>query len=379
MRILWHAPHPDMPTGYANQTALWVPRLAAAGHEVAVSCTAGIVRHNTTWQGHKVYGRSPYTDMAEDLVRFHYEDFGADLVITLCCPWKLHAQIWQPLRTIHLMPVDCDPLGRFDRALLGGGGGMDVSGAMPAAVSRFGERVLREAGFEPLYLPHGVDTNTWQPPRNRRQLRQAMGVDHLFVIGMNASNTDPADRKGFNEAFRGFAAFHGEHPLSVLAIHAAAMAPDGLNLLALAQHLGIADSVMFSDQYPVASAGATTEAMAAWYGALDVLLAPSHAEGFNVPLAEAQACGTPVITTAWSTGPELAGPGWMVEGQARWNDTHHADWHAAHITSVAEQLGNALRGCSMERRRRARRFATANLDADRLFTDHWEPVLKELS
>ena len=371
-RILFHAPHPDMlGSGYADQARLWVPRIAKAGYEVGISCTAGLVRQNGTWQGHQVYGRGPYTDMAEDLVGFHYDDFKADLVITLCCPWKLHGQVWRNMRTIHLMPVDRTPLGVPDHKLLMDGGGQ------PAAVSRFGETVLKDRGLAPLYLPHAVDTGFYRPPQARRKLRQAQGLDHMFIVGMCASNTDPDDRKSFFETFAAFAEFHGKHPRSVLAVHAAAMAPDGLNLLAIAEHFDIGDAVVFSDQYQLAGAGAPESAMAAWYGTLDVLVLVSKGEGYGIPLAQAQACGTPVITMGWSTGPELAGPGWTVEGQPWWNNGHRAIWHTPRIDSVAARLEDAFKSAG-DRRKAARDFAVASLDADTLWAEHWAPVLDKL-
>jgi glycosyltransferase involved in cell wall biosynthesis len=64
------------------------------------------------------------------------------------------------------------------------------------------------------------------------------------------------------------------------------------------------------DQYAY-RLGAPAEVMAATYSAMDVLLAPSHGEGFCVPLIEAQACGTPVIATDFSAQPELVGAGWL--------------------------------------------------------------------
>ncbi len=374
-----HAPYPDMPTGYANQVRLIAPRLAKAGHDVAISATAGIVRHNTTWQGLKVYGRSPYTDMAEDLVRFHYADHGADLIITVCCPWKLHGQVWKDLRTIHLMPVDREPIGQPDYYLLQDGGGM------PAAVSRFGERVMRDAGLEPLYLPHAVDTQAWQPPADRAGLRKAQGLGHLFIAGVNASNTDPGDRKAFFQTIAGFAAFHlGDeelgikpHPKSVLAMHAAPVAPDGLDLMAIAEHFGIADAVLFSDLYQLAGAGAPETALAAWYGTLDVLLQLGN-EGFGIPAAEAMACGTPVIAGTWCTGPELAGAtGWLAAGQQAWNNGHKAIWHTPLIPSVAARLCEA-HDQAAGRREAARQFAVDNLDADLLWDRHWLPVLEAL-
>jgi glycosyltransferase involved in cell wall biosynthesis len=42
--------------------------------------------------------------------------------------------------------------------------------------------------------------------------------------------------------------------------------------------------------------------MAVLYRGADLLCLPSRGEGFGLPLLEAMACGTPVLTTAWS-GP----------------------------------------------------------------------------
>ncbi len=43
------------------------------------------------------------------------------------------------------------------------------------------------------------------------------------------------------------------------------------------------------------------------YNAADLLLYPSFYEGFGLPILEAQACGTPVITSNLSSMPEIAG------------------------------------------------------------------------
>jgi glycosyltransferase involved in cell wall biosynthesis len=370
LKLLIHGPHPDMHTGYASQMGVWLPRMKAHGISVAVSCTAGQIRHNSEWNGIPVYGRGPYTDMAEDLVRFHYADFGADLAITLCCPWPLHGAVWKHMRTIHLMPVDRDPLGVLDWALLNDGGGT------PAAVSRFGERVLRDRGLEPLYLPHAIDTGLWRPPADRAKLRQANGLDHLFVVGINAANCDPDDRKNFYESVAGFAEFRREHPMSVLLMHSAMLAPDGINLLAMTDALGIRDHVVFSNQYQIGGPGAPAEAMAAWYGMCDVTLMLGN-EGYGLPGAESAACGTPVIWGGWGPGPELAGPGWLVAGQRRWHDKHHAWWYRPLVADVAAALGEAYESAGLMREQ-ARQFAVEALDADVAWKQHWVPVLEAL-
>ena len=362
-------PDPRMPTGYANQARVWLPRLRAAGHDLAVICTAGTVRYDTEWDGIPVFGRSPYTDAGEDLSLLRYKSWGADLIITLCCPWILHPQVWREMRTIHLMPVDCEPLSYRDYKLISEGGGT------PAAVSRFGERMLRGRGLDPLYLPHGIDTAFWTPAPDRAALRGPL--DSRFVVGINANNADTADRKALSEQMRAFAAFRKNHRDAVLAMHTLKIAPDGLNLESIAQQAGITDAVLWSDQGRMASGGYTDEELRDWYRALDVLMCCSRGEGYGLPMGEAQACGTPVITMGWSTGPELAGPGWTVSGQPERNEVHHADWHVPFIRSIARQLGRAYNGAGT-RRDAARQFAADHLDADMLFAQHWKPVFDEL-
>ncbi len=53
-----------------------------------------------------------------------------------------------------------------------------------------------------------------------------------------------------------------------------------------------------------------------WYNAATLFVYPSHFEGFGLPVLEAMACGTPVITSTASSLPEVAGqngPGRLVE------------------------------------------------------------------
>ena len=61
-----------------------------------------------------------------------------------------------------------------------------------------------------------------------------------------------------------------------------------LQLRDLAAQLGVADAVSFHDPVPQG-------ALAGWYRAADVLLAPSRSETFGLVALEAQACGTPVV------------------------------------------------------------------------------------
>jgi glycosyltransferase involved in cell wall biosynthesis len=49
-----------------------------------------------------------------------------------------------------------------------------------------------------------------------------------------------------------------------------------------------------------------------YYAMADLFVFPSLLEGFGLPIAEALACGTPVVTTEAGSSPEVAGPGGLV-------------------------------------------------------------------
>lgn len=376
MRILWHSAHPDMRTGYGSQTALLLPRLQALGHQVAVSATAGQTLHPGFWNGIPVYPNTTYADVGEDVVANHYQQFKADLVVTFLCTWLLqYPQVWRSLRAIHLTPVDCTPMSHADNEVIVSTGGT------PAAVSEFGLRMMRAGGegrsvLEPLYLPHGVDTKCFTPAADadRDAMRRQMGYDGKFVVGMNFMNND-RHRKNIEESLRGFADFHAVHPDSVLALHSLNALPEGFHLTRLAQHLGILEAVAISPQYEMVCGMITPGMLADWYRSLDVYLGPGN-EGYGLPAMEAQACGVPAILGRWSTGPDLVGPGWLVDGQGRWNEKHRADWGLAHVDSIAAALEAAYADAA-RRRDDARSFALQH-DIGRMVRDHWEPVLGEL-
>src|SRR5262249_3548394 len=156
---------------------------------------------------------------------------------------------------------------------------------------------------------------------DRDKMREALGFGGRFTVGICAANSDGI-RKGWPEQLEAFARFHGKHPDSVLLIHTLANNPAGLPLARMVESFGLEGAVLWSDQYAQAAGWMDDETMAGWFQCLDVLLACSYAEAFGIPIIEAQACGTPVITTNGSAMAELNGPGWVVNGEPFYNPVH---------------------------------------------------------
>lgn len=375
MKILIHSNGPMVPSGYGRQTKLLLGQLSGLGHEVAVSAFYGLSGSAIRWGDHTILPAGK-ADFGTDVLVPHALTWGADLVITLMDFWKL-APIADQLAHLNVaawLPIDCTPLGRADRYVL------ETSHAHPIAMSGFGQRQLRQAGLDSSLVPHAVDTSIFRPPDDRRKLRQEIGIDDKFVIGICAANSD-AIRKAWPEQFAAFAKFHQAHPESLLMVHSQAHNPAGFNLEQLAEDLGIADSVMMSDSYAQNAGLMPDEMMASWFGALDVLSSCSYAEAFGVPMIEAQACGTPVIATQGSAMAENAGPGLRVTGQKFWNPVHRAWWirpNVADITHAYQKIYRASKENTAAARRKAFAFGVG-FDQEFIAKDSWFPLLERLT
>ena len=165
------------------QMAQVVPRLAALGHEVIISAFYGISGAPANWNGITILpGNFPGDRYGTAILGEHVRRTKADLVITLSDIWVLEPGHLKGLPVAHWMPVDCTPLSNADKVCL------EASGAVTIAMSRFGEKQLRDAGHDPLYVPHGIDLAVWKPDQTRDLTREMLGVTGKFAIGMNAAN-----------------------------------------------------------------------------------------------------------------------------------------------------------------------------------------------
>lgn len=360
---------PWCPSGYGVQAALLAKKLPGLGHSTAVAAFHGLHGTPLNWEGVKVYPGSGEDPWALDVLPAHYRNYEADLLITLMDIWVLDPAKLAGMSLAHWIPVDCSPLSAMDRAILDKGGGR------PVAMSQFGRRQLEDAGYDPLYVPHSLDTAVWSPLEDREQAREILNFSGRFVIGVNAANQDPV-RKGFGEQIAAFARFSRKHDDALMLIHSRAETRQGADLNALIAHHGVSGKVILGDQYMIA-AGLVSEAqMTSWHGVLDVLSNCAYGEGFGLAVLQSQAAGVPVIVTDGSSMTELCGAGWAVESQPFWNRGHNAEWRAPLIGSIADAYEEAYQHAG-ELRGKAREFAL-RYDADRVLQDYWAPALKEL-
>lgn len=366
--ILWHSCAPWSSSGYGQQTAIWTRELVRMGHDVTISSYWGLSGSATSWNGITILPGFGANYCSTSLGQ-HARHVQPDLVLTLGDVWVLDAGILRELPVAHWLPSDCRPMSTADRNVV------DASGAQLVAMSRFGEDRFRDAGFDPLYVPHGIDMSVFTIPEDRDALREAYGFGDFFVIGINAANND-AIRKAIPEMFIAFAKFHRDHPEARLALHSGVHQDGGQDLEALAENLGITDLVIVVDQYRYQSGLISPDAMNQWYQAIDVLCETTFGEGFGLPIIESLACGTPVVTTRASAMEEL-NPGLQVDGEPFWNGVHRGWWIKPSVAGIVSAFEESYEQRGDVDRTKLREFA-AQYDKDLVAEKYMRPVIDDL-
>jgi glycosyltransferase involved in cell wall biosynthesis len=385
VKLLFHSNAPWVGTGYGQQTALFVPRLAGLGHEVVISAFYGIDGNTTAWDRFLVLPKGQ-DNYGSDILAEHLVNTGCEALITLMDAWVLDRGVLRQIRddlkvpVCHWMPVDVARLGAADLDHL------QQAGSTPIAMSRHGKRALEAAGVPVVhYVPHGVDTNIFRPPQDREALRASFNTAGRFTVGINSANKGTPSRKNFAGQLEAFKIFRETRPEAnaLLLLHTWRTAPGGENLDRMAQRKGIPpDSYSFSHQYRYTIGQITPQLLGDWYGSLDVLLNCSWGEGFGIPVIESLAAGTPVIVNDATAMTELCGAGWKVPGDPYWNEFHGEDWQTPHVRGIVRALEKAYelyrdndRDGGMDALRvKARKFAL-KYDADRVRDLYWKPVL----
>jgi len=376
-RLIWHSNAPWVPTGYGQQTAQVVRHLAEE-YDLTISSFYGLEGAPIVWEGIPVLPGVGGEYGNVSLPRHVREVFGNPrdgLVISLMDVWVLAASMCAQLNMACWVPVDHAPappaVSQF----------FMESGAVPIAMSRYGERMLGR--LDPLYVPHGIDTKVFKPT-DQFATRERFGFPRdAFLVGMVAANKGRPSRKGFQEAFEAFRKFMQSRDDAYLYLHTMldpALA-QGEDIPALLSALDIPeDRVRITDQYRMLFNPFPADAMAQLYGALDVLVNPAHGEGFGIPVLEAQACGVPVIVTDFTAMAEVCGAGWAVDHRPLW--TGQNSWQAV---ADVDEIVSALEECyeqrgtlaSVKLGQTARKHAEG-YDHELVWERHWRPALRTI-
>lgn len=169
------------------------------------------------------------------------------------------------------------------------------------SLSLWGKGVLDQYHNDVIHIPHTIHDiyfdGVFANVNRRATIRKSIGIsDHAYVILMVARNTEESNRKGFNVALSAFNIYKKtKNPLAHLHMHV--NINGAIDIRKLATDLHIADYVTCSDQETLAKYAFSDTFVRNLYLMSDVLLCTSAAEGFGLPVIEAQCCGLPVVAT----------------------------------------------------------------------------------
>lgn len=378
MKITWASNAPWAPTGYGTQTRQVIKRLLADGHEVAVAANFGLQSHpmRDPETGVPVFPAGADT-YGNDVLLEHHKLFGGDWIISLYDVWVYQNPDFAKVNFASWTPIDHEPVPPKVEAW--------AKQHPTIAMSRFGERQLKAKGISAMYAPHALELDVWKPTPalpDGRQVREALGVPaDAFLVMINAANKgNVPPRKAWGEMLYGMALLMQERPDIYLYLHTELRGVyGGVDLIYLMGLLGIPpERVRFPDQYAFLTGLLEQDILAAHYTAADVLLATSMGEGFGLTVLEAQACGTPVIVTDFSAQPELVGGGWAVGWQHYYDHTQGAHFASPLIAHIFKALREAYERKGDEELRTQALAKAAEYEADKVFAEHWRPILGRL-
>lgn len=382
MKIAWISNAAWTPTGYGQQTGELAPRLKADGHDVAVMANYGVAGSVLDWQGipHFPHGLDPFSN---DTAPYQAADWtqGNSLgwTISLYDVWSFKGPAWDLLNVAAWVPIDHQPITAPVLAWFTERQGRRYAIAM----SRFGEDQLLKAGVpreRVFYAPHSINTQVFKPTES--DARKQMGIPedaHLTMI--NAANKGNVPiRKCWPEMLLAWRTFAEKHPDAYLYLHTEVTGiANGCKIDRFLEAINAPmDRVKIVPQYAYKN-GIPQEVLVQLYSAADVFLATSRGEGFGIPVVEAQACGVPVITTAWTAQPELTGAGWVVDGQPEWDEQQGGWWKVPNVDSIVAALESsyAAKG-DTDLQRQAVEFAQG-YDTATVYEAHWRPILARLA
>jgi glycosyltransferase involved in cell wall biosynthesis len=231
----------------------------------------------------------------------------------------------------------------------------------PVAMSEFGaDQIARVTGKRPVVVYHGVDTDLFHPIRDKPlHLGERTLLDKGMAKAFFGGKPDARwlfrcdrfmPRKRYASMLRAIAPVLVDRPDVFMVIHCRAFDQGG-NLRDLISKYPprIAKRIILTglvEDYGMVP----RDLLVALYNAADVYLSTS-AEGFGLTIAEAMACGVPVVGMAYSAVPEVIGPGGLLAPVATLidNEYDHA-WAVVDEAAFGAQVATLLDDPALRRR-----------------------------
>lgn len=327
IKVLLWSNAPWIPTGYGQQAAQMLQSWAELGVVADMLNNFGAFGGAQELPtGGVCWGMGNMPPFGEDRLPSLLRQRHYDVVVTLANCWAMERHMWGRLRELagfdlwSYDPVERWPMTSEQRAYY------EVTDAKLIPMTEWAAGEADRQGIERFApIPHtlwGDYTDDGDAPRDLFGL-----PDDRRIVGMVGANSGAKQgwlRKGYETAFLALRELRrrGGYDDVMLWCHTAAGdSHSGTDLTKVLLACGLTrDDVRFTPP-AIQYAPLRPVDMAHAYRCMDVFVNPHKAEGFGVPIIEAQACGTPVVATGTCGTPEIVVLGSLL-------DRHNAMWDA---------------------------------------------------
>ena len=364
MHILISSHCPFNITGYGNQTRYMIKMFTTLGYTVSVlmwdmyiksnnkgftpqelynilhtRCT--IIPDKVFKSVKKYYTRPcenwPCTISSPNIINEIIKNSYADLLIYHLDVFNLNFNEKFIIKSFACLPIHYDPLekltvkyiDKFDKII---------------CLSNFGKKVLLDScpDIKSSIIPLVADLDVFYPVslEKKQQLRKEKNIPvNGFIMLLLANNCEKSNRKAFDVQIAAAGKIINMYDNCYLYIHSIL---DGtINLNKLIVNAKIEKTKLFTaNQQTLEKKEYSAEDISNLYKMVDITLMASKSEGFGLPILESQACGCPVVTTNFSTMPEITWNGISTKPKKK---EHKKDFDTYWVKPSIKNVVNAIK------------------------------------
>lgn len=251
-----------------------------------------------------------------------------------------------------------------------------VNGNLVATPSYWARERVIDYGFDAdsvFVVPHGVDGTRFKPmPSEMRAMaRQSLGYRDDDVIFLNVGG--PIWNKGLDIILEAFFAVRQRHKNARLIIKDQ-QALYGLSAVALIQQLVASGKITLSNDdvtsIRVIPATLSLEQLRQLYCVADYYVSPYRAEGFNLPVIEAIACGTQVVVTSGGSTDDFCNDDVAIKVPSTKHTKSHFQGHylGAYLEPDVAALVEIMNNCAAKSSSRSTRLSFGRVNVLEQFT-----------